>query len=115
MPTEGPSNEGNEVVSKEEDRETEREGKIEEGSDEPKMLKEFKKPIDSRGQTMLEEALADPKYSPAEAASAMLAYVQVELEAGGPGAEERFFKLFTLLCNRIFGQLDDDYRHQVGG
>jgi hypothetical protein len=67
---------------------------------------------------MLEEILSRTTHSPAEASLALLQFVQVELQAGGAASEARFFKLFTLLCERIFGPLasaDKDYVHQVGG
>ncbi|CAJ1931902.1 unnamed protein product [Cylindrotheca closterium] len=80
---------------------------------------------------MLEETLSSPTYSPAEAALALISFVEVELAAGGPSAEARFFKLFDMLCDRVFGTISDgssntsndinnsnantEYRHQTGG
>lgn len=65
---------------------------------------------------MLEEALSSTTYSPAEASLALMSFVQVELPAGGASAEARFFKLFSLLCDRVFGPLSSqDYNHLVGG
>ena len=67
---------------------------------------------------MLEEILSRTTHSPAEASLALLQFVQVELQAGGAASEARFFKLFTLLCERLFGPLaaaDKEYIHQVGG
>ena len=66
---------------------------------------------------MLEEALSSNTYSPAEAALALLSFVQVELPAGGASAEARFFRLFALLCERVFGRIapESGYKHQLGG
>eukprot|EP00980_Cylindrotheca_fusiformis_P024513 scaffold11979_cov130-Cylindrotheca_fusiformis.AAC.1 len=65
---------------------------------------------------MLEETLSSPTYSPAEAALTLISFVEVELAAGGPSAEARFFKLFSMLCDRVFGFISEkDYRHETGG
>lgn len=66
---------------------------------------------------MLEEALSSTTYSPAEAALTFISFLEVELAAGGAAAESRFFKLFSLLCDRVFGVLskDEGFKHQVGG
>jgi hypothetical protein len=65
---------------------------------------------------MLEETLSSPIYSPAEAALTLISFVEVELAAGGPSAEARFFKLFSMLCDRVFGVISEkDYIHQTGG
>jgi len=66
---------------------------------------------------MLEEALSSTTYSPAEAALTFLSFLEVELAAGGAAAESRFFKLFSLLCDRVFGELSngEGFKHQVGG
>lgn len=69
---------------------------------------------------MLEETLSSPTYSPAEAALTLISFVEVELAAGGASAEARFFTLFAMLCDRVFGPIDDanpnkEYRHQMGG
>ncbi len=66
---------------------------------------------------MLEEALSSTTYSPAEAALTLISFLEVELAAGGAAAESRFFKLFSMLCDRVFGELskDDEFKHRVGG
>lgn len=66
---------------------------------------------------MLEERLSSTTYSPAEAALTLISFVEVELAAGGASAEARFFKLFSLLCNRVFGPLSqkDGFKHEFGG
>lgn len=66
---------------------------------------------------MLEEALSSTTCSPAEAALAFSSFLEVELVAGGAAAESRFFKLFSLLCNRVFGTISekDAFKHEVGG
>jgi len=80
---------------------------------------------------MLEETLSSPTYSPAEAALTLISFVEVELAAGGASAEARFFKLFAMLCDRVFGTIGSsgsiensnsnisnssaEYRHQTGG
>ena len=66
---------------------------------------------------MLEEALSSTTYSPAEAALTFISFLEVELAAGGAAAETRFFKLFSLLCNRVFGELskEEGFKHLVGG
>lgn len=69
---------------------------------------------------MLEEALRNPKSSPAEIATAMLSFIRVDLASGGGAAsEQRFFRMYPFLCERIFGKIleDDDasYAHQAGG
>jgi hypothetical protein len=65
---------------------------------------------------MLEETLNSVTYSPAEVAQMLISYVEVELAAGGASAEARFFKLFTLICKRVFGEISaTHYRHAVGG
>jgi hypothetical protein len=66
---------------------------------------------------MLEETLSSMTYSPAEAALTLISFVEVELAAGGASAEARFFKLFSLLCKRVFGELSqkDDLKHEIGG
>lgn len=46
----------------------------------------------------------------------LISFVEVELAAGGASAEARFFKLFSMLCDRVFGAISEhDYRHQTGG
>ena len=65
---------------------------------------------------MLEEILSLPNQPPAEVAQMLISYVNVELAAGGASSEVRFFNLFSLLCQRIFGQISTkDYTHQTGG
>ena len=68
---------------------------------------------------MLEETLSSTTYSPAEAALTLLSFVEVELAAGGANAEARFFKLFSMLCERVFGVISDrpeeNFRHELGG
>jgi hypothetical protein len=66
---------------------------------------------------MLEEALSSTTYSPAEAALTFISFLEVELAAGGAAAESRFFKLFSMLCDRVFGVLSKDagFKHQIGG
>lgn len=67
---------------------------------------------------MLEEALKSSSRPPAETATAMLHFVQSELPSGGSSAESRFFRLYGLLCERIFGPLGDEkegYCHIEGG
>lgn len=66
---------------------------------------------------MLEEALSSTTYSPAEAALTFISFLEVELVAGGAAAESRFFKLFSMLCDRVFGELSNDegFKHKVGG
>ena len=66
---------------------------------------------------MLEEALSSTTYSPAEAALTFISFLEVELAAGGAAAETRFFNLFSLLCNRVFGELskEEGFKHLVGG
>jgi hypothetical protein len=65
---------------------------------------------------MLEETLSNPTYSPAEVAQILTSYVEVELPAGGAAAEARFFQLFSLLCQRVFGVISTkDYIHENGG
>jgi len=67
---------------------------------------------------MLEEALQDPSKNPAEVAQAMLNFVRSDLPSGGTSSEERFFRLFSLLCARIFGQVQgakDQFKHPPEG
>jgi hypothetical protein len=67
---------------------------------------------------MLEEALSSSTRPPADTALAMLSFVRYELPAGGANAEARFFRLFSLLCDRLFGVMagpNDNYRHEIGG
>jgi len=67
---------------------------------------------------MLEEALRNEKHNPSETALAILAFVQVELPAGGAAAEARFFRLYGPLCERIFGSIlssREQYKHKDGG
>lgn len=67
---------------------------------------------------MLEEALNSNTFPPADSALAMLSFVRYELPAGGANAEARFFRLFSLLCDRIFGAMSgptDNFRHEPGG
>jgi hypothetical protein len=66
---------------------------------------------------MLEEALSSPTSSPAEAALTFISFLEVDLAAGGAAAESRFFKLFSLLCDRFFGELskEEGFGHAVGG
>lgn len=66
---------------------------------------------------MLEDMLENERVSPAEAATAMLSFMQSELPTGGTAAENRFIKLFGPLCDRMFGKILDakhDYRHKEG-
>jgi hypothetical protein len=65
---------------------------------------------------MLEETLNSTTYSPAEVAQMLISYVEVELAAGGASAEARFFKLFPLLCKRVFGDISTTtFKHELGG
>lgn len=65
---------------------------------------------------MLEETLASANHPPAEVAQMLMNYVNVELAAGGASAEARFFQLFSLLCQRVFGPISPkDQRHLIGG
>jgi hypothetical protein len=67
---------------------------------------------------MLEEALSSNTRPPADTALALLSYVRYELPAGGANAEARFFRLFSLLCDRLFGPMSGEkeaFRHEVGG
>eukprot|EP00429_Kryptoperidinium_foliaceum_P019758 CAMPEP_0176035338 /NCGR_PEP_ID=MMETSP0120_2-20121206/17476_1 /TAXON_ID=160619 /ORGANISM="Kryptoperidinium foliaceum, Strain CCMP 1326" /LENGTH=806 /DNA_ID=CAMNT_0017368685 /DNA_START=106 /DNA_END=2527 /DNA_ORIENTATION=+ len=66
---------------------------------------------------MLEEALSSTTHSPAEAALTFISFLEVELAAGGAAAESRFFKLFSLLCDRVFGEIskEEAFRHKIGG
>ena len=66
---------------------------------------------------MLEEAFGATDFPPGEAALALLQFVRYELPAGGAAAEARFFHLFRLLCERLFGpiQLTDPFDHEFGG
>jgi len=46
----------------------------------------------------------------------LMNYVNVELAAGGASAENRFFQLFSLLCQRVFGPISHkDQKHLIGG
>ena len=67
---------------------------------------------------MLEEALSSNTFPPADSALAMLSFVRYELPAGGANAEARFFRLFSLLCDRLFGPMagaKENYQHEIGG
>ena len=65
---------------------------------------------------MLEETLTSANHPPAEVAQMLRNYVNVELAAGGASAEARFFQLFSLLCQRIFGPISPkDQKHMTGG
>jgi len=65
---------------------------------------------------MLEETLTSVNHPPAEVAQMLMNYVNVELAAGGASAEARFFQLFSLLCQRIFGPISPkDQKHLIGG
>jgi hypothetical protein len=67
---------------------------------------------------MLEEALRDANKNPTEVATAMLSFVRSDLPNGGASSEERFFALFSLLCTRVFGEMQDNksqFRHEAGG
>jgi hypothetical protein len=64
---------------------------------------------------MLEEALSSTTYSPAEAALTFISFLEVELAAGGAAAESRFFKLFSMLCDRVFGVLSKEQQQQQQG
>jgi hypothetical protein len=46
-----------------------------------------------------------------------MSFLEVELAAGGASAESRFFKLFSLLCHRLFGELskEEGFNHGAGG
>lgn len=64
---------------------------------------------------MLEESLSTNQ-PPSEVAQMLISYVNVELAAGGASAEARFFQLFSLLCQRVFGTISPkDQKHQIGG
>lgn len=64
---------------------------------------------------MLEEALRDGKRNPCDAAMAMLSFIQYDLAAGGATAEARFYNnLFGPLCERIFGPMDEKWKHSGG-
>lgn len=67
---------------------------------------------------MLEEALKDPSRHPAETAQAMRVFISQDLPIGGSSAEDRFLKLFPLLCTRVFGEMQDikgEFKHEPGG
>ena len=65
---------------------------------------------------MLEETLTSANHPPAEVARMLMNYVDVELAAGGASAEARFFQLFSLLCQRVFGPINPkDQKHLSGG
>lgn len=65
---------------------------------------------------MLEETLNSVNHPPAEVAQMLMNYVNVELAAGGASAEARFFQLFSLLCQRVFGPISPkDQNHLIGG
>jgi hypothetical protein len=67
---------------------------------------------------MLEETLSNEKSHPVETALAMLSFLDVELSAGGPAAEQRFWNLYSSLVPRIFGavlEADAGFRHKDGG
>ena len=65
---------------------------------------------------MLEETLSSANHPPAEVAQMLMNYVNVELAAGGASAEARFFQLFSLLCQRVFGAISPkDQKHLIGG
>jgi hypothetical protein len=66
---------------------------------------------------MLEETMSSTTRSPAEVALTLLSFVEVELAAGGASAEKRFFNLFSVLCDRVFGPLSQqgDFKHEFGG
>lgn len=67
---------------------------------------------------MLEETLRNDQLNPADAATALLAFVQVELPAGGSAAEQRFFRLYPFISDRIFGRILDaknQFKHDQGG
>lgn len=66
---------------------------------------------------MLEETLSSTKYSPAEAALTLKSFVEIELAAGGASTEARFFRLFSMLCDRVFGVISpkNKFQHEVGG
>jgi len=66
---------------------------------------------------MLEETLSSSSHSPAEAAMTFISFIEVELTAGGAAAEARFFKLFSMLCDRVFGSIaeKEGFNHEVGG
>lgn len=65
---------------------------------------------------MLEETLTSVNHPPAEVAQMLTNYVNVELAAGGASAEARFFQLFSLLCQRVFGPISQkDQKHLIGG
>ena len=67
----------------------------------------------------VEETLSNPHKPPAEVALTLLSFVEVDLAAGGSSAEKRFFTLFPLLCDRVFGPISpkegDNFKHEVGG
>jgi len=65
---------------------------------------------------MLEETLTSVNHPPAEVAQMLMNYVNSELAAGGASAEARFFQLFSLLCQRVFGPISPkDQKHLIGG
>eukprot|EP00531_Pseudo-nitzschia_arenysensis_P006617 CAMPEP_0116148056 /NCGR_PEP_ID=MMETSP0329-20121206/18122_1 /TAXON_ID=697910 /ORGANISM="Pseudo-nitzschia arenysensis, Strain B593" /LENGTH=782 /DNA_ID=CAMNT_0003644101 /DNA_START=194 /DNA_END=2542 /DNA_ORIENTATION=- len=65
---------------------------------------------------MLEETLTSPNHPPAEVAQMLMNYVNSELAAGGASAEARFFQLFSLLCQRVYGPISPkDQKHLIGG
>ena len=65
---------------------------------------------------MLEETLTSVNHPPAEVAQMLMNYVNVELAAGGSSAEARFFQLFSLICERVFGPISPkDHHHLIGG
>ena len=45
-------------------------------------------------------------------------FISQDLPIGGTSAEDRFFKIFTLLCTRVFGEIQDskgEFKHEAGG
>ena len=65
---------------------------------------------------LLEEALSSggastddksaPSLPPADGALALLSFLRDELPAGGSSAEKRFLRLFSLIVDRVFGELN---------
>jgi hypothetical protein len=65
---------------------------------------------------MLEETLTSVNHPPAEVAQMLINYVNEDLAAGGASSEARFFQLFTLIWQRVFGPLSPkDQKHLLGG
>lgn len=62
---------------------------------------------------MLEENLKSGTASPAEVALSVISFIEVDFSAGSASAEARFFQIFQLLCNRVFGPISTkDFKHE---